>query len=897
MTARRHIAMRGGHSHYLCGGQTCNAIGDHQTENSKITFDKKIWMDGTTLKIGDTTWEKEKQNNNIVLYKLPAGSYYLGGNIELNAIIVTEGSVNLCLNGHTITETKGETITVGKDENRRAEFTLTDCQKGNAQGKITRAAANPGRGVFVFKNSKFNMYGGSIVDHTYKEDNNGGAGVGAMGTFNMYGGNISNNSAIGTDMYGGGVFAGGTFNMYGGSITGNTSSSGGGGVIVNISGNGTEGKFTVSGKVTIEGNKSNGKDDNVYLEKSTDGKKLASITIGGTLTASEKIGVTTAIKPTEDNSIVIATKASNEDKNKFVSDDSNYVVAYEADGKLVLKANVSNKTAAGVSLEGEAPSNKTYGDKDFALKANAANSGANGNWTWSSTDPSVLEVTGSGDTATIKVRKSGQAKITAKYESDTTVGQYETTITVAKRTITIKANDKSMTVNGKLPNFDVSYEGFVNGETAETVFATQPTANIASEVDGKTIGTFAITVTAPTFKDDMGDKYEIGTTTNGTLTVKAASSGGSYTPTNPTVTTVTDKTRVSAGGSETTTKTTVSNSKTETTKDAQGQEVSKTTATVSKTVADELVKQAVANKADTVEITVKTNGTAAADAVKSTELAIPKNTVEEIAKSTDADLLIKAENSQVVLDNKTLETIAKETKGDTVKIILSEDAKLTEAQKSAAEAVGEAGKIFDLKAQNGDTLLHSFGGGKAHVTLPMPTKLNGKDLVVIYINDRGFCEILNHTMETIGADKYIKFTTTNFSTFAVVERESAEKLVKEQNLAQVKQLMKDAKFKVTTSKTSKKSVKVTVTSKKDTTLISDIRAMGFTVKYQFYRSTKKASGYKAMKTKTVSTYTNTTGTKGTKYYYKARVLVYDGNTLVAKSALKQASYGTRTWTK
>ena len=36
------------------------------------------------------------------------------------------------------------------------------------------------------------------------------------------------------------------------------------------------------------------------------------------------------------------------------------------------------------------------------------------------------------------------------------------------------------------------------------------------------------------------------------------------------------------------------------------------------------------------------------------------------------------------------------------------------------------------------------------------------------------------------------------------------------------------------------------------------------------------------------------GTKGRKYYYKARVLVYDGSELVARSALKQCSYGART---
>ena len=52
-----------------------------------------------------------------------------------------------------------------------------------------------------------------------------------------------------------------------------------------------------------------------------------------------------------------------------------------------------------------------------------------------------------------------------------------------------------------------------------------------------------------------------------------------------------------------------------------------------------------------------------------------------------------------------------------------------------------------------------------------------------------------------------------------------------------------------------------------------------------------------VKNTTTNTFTNTKGTKGTKYYYKARVLVYDGKTLVAKSGLKVCSWGSRVWNK
>lgn len=352
----------------------------------------------------------------------------------------------------------------------------------------------------------------------------------------------------------------------------------------------------------------------------------------------------------------------------------------------------------------------------------------------------------------------------------------------------------------------------------------------------------------------------------------------------------------------TTTKTTVKNTTTETTKNEQGQDVSKTTASVSKDLGDKLLDQAVSNKSDTIEITVKSNetnnngsgaGASAADSVKATEVELPKATVNAIAKDTNADLVIKTDNGEVVLDNKTLETIAGVANGDTVTIVVGENTQLKETQKPAEKIVGKNGTLFDLVAKIGEKHLHQFEGGKAYVTLPMPDKLKGKDILVIYIDDNGLCKILNHSVVKIGAEDYIRFTTTRFSTFAVVDKDEAERLIKEQNAAHVKELMQSAKFKVTTTKTSKKSVKVQVAAKSSKTMISDIKSVGYTVKYQFYRSTKKDAGYKLLKTSSKNSFISTKGTKGRKYYYKARVLVYDGSELVAKSALKQCSYGAR----
>ena len=558
----------------------------------------------------------------------------------------------------------------------------------------------------------------------------------------------------------------------------------------------------------------------------------------------------------------------------------------------------------------------TYGQALSAIKLsgklhdNVNNKDVEGTFTW--VDGTVKPNAGSYEAAWKFTPAAGDTYT----EADGTV-----TITVNKATPTGTPKYTAITKEGQtLADANLTAEG----ENKESLFkalgkAIQGIVKWVESEDKTTaldLGTKVEQGKAYTwlFTPTEEDNYS---TLTGTIVLwaKPSSGGGAVAPApvNPDVITVKEDNKdntTSKPGAETdtttTTKTTVKNTTTATTKNEQGQEVSKTTASVSKDLGDKLLDQAVSNKSDTIEITVKSNetnnngsgaGVSAADSVKATEVELPKATVNAIAKDTNADLVIKTDNGEVVLDNKTLETIAGAAKGDTVTIVVGENTQLKETQKPAEKIVGKNGTLFDLAAKIGERLLHQFEGGKAHVTLPMPEKLKGKDVLVIYIDDNGLCKILNHSVEKIGAEDYIRFTTTHFSTFAVVDKEEAEALIKAQNEAHVKELMQNGKFKVTTTKTSKKSVKVTVTAKNNKTLISDIKTMGYTVKYQFYRSTKKTSGYKLLKTKTTSSFTNTKGKKGTKYYYKARVLVYDGKTLIAKSELKQASCGVRTWTK
>ena len=119
------------------------------------------------------------------------------------------------------------------------------------------------------------------------------------------------------------------------------------------------------------------------------------------------------------------------------------------------------------------------------------------------------------------------------------------------------------------------------------------------------------------------------------------------------------------------------------------------------------------------------------------------------------------------------------------------------------------------------------------------------------------------------------------------------------NIAKAKSITADLKLVARSSKTAKKNIKAVLKSDaKVKASIKELKDLGFTVKYRFYRSTKKAASYKSAVTKEAATYTNTSGKKGTKYFYKVQVRVYDENgKLVAKTALKQCKYASRTWSK
>ena len=147
--------------------------------------------------------------------------------------------------------------------------------------------------------------------------------------------------------------------------------------------------------------------------------------------------------------------------------------------------------------------------------------------------------------------------------------------------------------------------------------------------------------------------------------------------------------------------------------------------------------------------------------------------------------------------------------------------------------------------------------------------------------------------------KAMSAAATGSTVTVAIEKAAEEPADDNANIAKAKSIIKDMKLIARSSKTTKKNIKAVLKSDaKVKASIKELKDLGFTVKYRFYRSMKKTAGYKAAVTKKTASYTNTSGKKGTKYFYKVQVRVYDENgKLTAKTALKQCKYASRIWTR
>ena len=403
---------------------------------------------------------------------------------------------------------------------------------------------------------------------------------------------------------------------------------------------------------------------------------------------------------------------------------------------------------------------------------------------------------------------------------------------------------------------------FITAAIYNVSFVVKPDglANAVIKVDGKEVanpvqleaGTYNIEVTADGYEPlnkEITITADTATHTQ-TLELNKKYSGGSYIPKDNVTNNPADKSTTADLIPA------VKDNKAETIVDAK--------------TADKIVDRALENKSTKIIIDAAGNNT-----VASSEVAIPEKTVKELAEKTDANLVIKTDNGKVDLDKTALDAVAAQA-GNTgfVRLII-------ETIKSDENICH-----VNLKLITSNGAVKDFRGGNVKVTINLDKELAAKELVCVYIDDNGIYTLVEGVLN---ADGTYTFTTGHFSEYAVMAKDEADKVIAEQ----LNTLIRKVNLKVRTSKTSKKNIKAVVSG--DITALTDA---GYTVKYKFYRSANKSSKYAARITKEEAEYLNTEGKKDKKYYYKAKLLIYDneGN-LVAQTELKQCKYGLRTWSK
>ena len=227
--------------------------------------------------------------------KLPtdAGKYYLSVDVELTATWSVSKNIDLCLNGHTVTQTKSgariASLTSGT-------LSVYDCA---GTGMVTGGTAENGSAFNVGRNTTLNWYGGTITGNQSTSTGTvylqRGTSAGSGAVFNLYGGEISGNkNKQGGAIYSAGSeaasYVGAQINIYGGTIKNNTATSSGGAIYVT-----GRGKVHIE-NATITGNKAGTAGSAIYAEGADHPIFLKNVEItGNTGTSTNAKGYSAAV--------------------------------------------------------------------------------------------------------------------------------------------------------------------------------------------------------------------------------------------------------------------------------------------------------------------------------------------------------------------------------------------------------------------------------------------------------------------------------------------------------------------------------------------------------------------------------------------------------------------------
>ena len=553
------------------------------------------------------------------------------------------------------------------------------------------------------------------------------------------------------------------------------------------------------------------------------------------------------------------------------TDADTYTVYYKAEaenhetvsGSFSVKINQKEITLAWDNTE-----NRVYGDN----KTVTAKAGEPIN-----NDDVKVTVTGGNETT------AGNHTATAAALTGADAGNYKLPdnkikeYNIGKAPLTVKANDNTITYGDGPDNFGVTYNGFVNSEN-ESVLKGTLTYDYSYKQFGDAGKTYTITPAGLT-----ADNYEI-TFISGNLTVNQKEITLNWD--NVTGRVYKDGKAVSAAaegivnGDDVNVKVT-NGDKTETgeytaTASLEGAKAGNYKLPDVNTKDYSIEKRVISIKVDDKEMT-------AGETVP--ELTV---TYDNFADGDTADTVFENKPAPVTkADGKTAGkfdiTIEKPAlKTDMNKnYSVGEPEKGTLTVKAASSGGGGGGIVIPVQKPE----ITTGDGGKTDLsddgTTIKITPDEGKEVDKVLVNGKD-----------IGAVTEVKDLKPG-DKVEVIFKDKIKEPTKEELDSKVKEALNDMTLKARSAKTSKKNIRINVIAS-----ITDKLPDGYTVKYKYYRSTKKTSGYRLMTAKSENYYINTKGTKGTRYYYKARIAVYDNDgKLIAQTELKQCKYAARVWTK
>lgn len=284
-TVAQYVEIKLAHSHSICGETDCT----HDGHESAVY---------TAL------------DSNISGQTLADGNYYLTEDItDVGTSILISGSVNLCLNGHTISGgAENGVIRVGEN----GVLTVCDCA---GKGKITETGTDEHNPVFLHSGGALNLYGGTIESRitavVIDEDPSAGGADSTGGTVNVYGGTVKSTGSSSQAVKVNADMTNAAVNVYGGELT-----------------SPNRGIWAESGEITISGGTVNGNIETADNVTMTGGTLNGQLTIDSSLSVkkSVKISGSAKIEATSGNAIYSAGDIDLEISGGTISAPSGYAV-------------------------------------------------------------------------------------------------------------------------------------------------------------------------------------------------------------------------------------------------------------------------------------------------------------------------------------------------------------------------------------------------------------------------------------------------------------------------------------------------------------------------------------------------------------------------------------------